>query len=83
MNHSLADLPASLVRLRELTEAAGRTDAIEITVGGTVETADDVAAYADAGVTRIIVQPWPNSRGAIEGMRRFAREVLDTAGSRV
>jgi probable F420-dependent oxidoreductase len=83
MNHSLADLPASLVRLRELTEAAGRTDAIEITVGGTVQTADDVAAYADAGVTRVIVQPWPNSRGAVQGMRRFAREILDTTGSRV
>jgi alkanesulfonate monooxygenase SsuD/methylene tetrahydromethanopterin reductase-like flavin-dependent oxidoreductase (luciferase family) len=82
MNHSLADLPASLARLRNLAGEAGRDGAIEVTVGGEVNDLEDVAAYEAAGVTRVIVQPWPNSREAIDGMRRFAREILEGAGAR-
>ncbi len=72
MNHSRADLPASVRRLGELAQAAGRTSTVEVTVTGDVTSPADVAAYAEAGVTRLIVRPWTSSREAIDGLRRFA-----------
>jgi probable F420-dependent oxidoreductase len=76
MNHGLADLPAPVSRLRELAQSAGRTEPIEITLGGDVATPDDLAGYARAGVTRLIVRPWTSSREAVDGMRRFAGTFL-------
>lgn len=79
MNHALADLPASVRRLAELAESAGRTEPIEVTIPGRIAAPQDVSAYADAGVTRVIVQPWPSSREAIDGMRRFADSLLSAS----
>lgn len=76
MNHGLADLPGSVRRLRELAESAGRADPIEITVPGDITAPDDLNEYAQAGVTRLIVRPWPSSREAVEGMREFADAFL-------
>jgi alkanesulfonate monooxygenase SsuD/methylene tetrahydromethanopterin reductase-like flavin-dependent oxidoreductase (luciferase family) len=76
MNHSLADLPRSVERLTELAESAGRDEPVEITIGGDVATADDVARYARVGATRLIVRPWTSSREAVDGMRRFADTFL-------
>jgi hypothetical protein len=41
-----------------------------------VTSTDDVARWEDLGVTRLVVSPWPRSKEAVEGMRRFA-EVVD------
>lgn len=76
MNHDLADLPDSLRRLGELVDRAGRTEPIEITFSGTPTSADDLERFTAAGVTRLLVKPWERSRDAIEGMRRFAAEML-------
>jgi probable F420-dependent oxidoreductase len=76
MNHGLADLPGPVSRLRELAQSAGRVEPIEITLGGDVATPDDLAGYARAGVTRLIVRPWTSSREAVDGMRRFAGTFL-------
>lgn len=76
MNHKFADLPGSLARLAELAERAGRTTPVEVTFNGEVSRPSDVEPYAEAGVTRLIVRPWTRSREAIDGMRRFADEVL-------
>lgn len=76
MNHSLADLPRSVERLTELAKSAGRDELVEITIGGDVATADDVARYARVGATRLIVRPWTSSREAVDGMRRFADAFL-------
>lgn len=78
MNHTVEQLPASLARIAELREAAGRPGRTEVTVVGDIGSADDVARYADAGVDRVIVHPWRSSREAIDGLRRFADEVLAT-----
>ena len=54
----------------------GRADArFEVTVGGPVETRDDVRRWEDAGVDRLIVSPWARSREAVEGLKRFAEVV--------
>ncbi|WP_029429579.1 LLM class F420-dependent oxidoreductase [Blastococcus sp. URHD0036] len=76
MNHTLDQLPASLARLGELCTAAGRESPVEVTLNGTPTTPAEVEPYAAAGVTRLIVSPWRRSREAVDGMRRFADEVL-------
>lgn len=81
MNHALEDLPASLGRIKELAARAGRTEPVQLTFSGQVRHPDDVASYAAAGVTRLLVRPWGRSSEAIEGMRRFARDVLRTGAA--
>jgi hypothetical protein len=39
----------------------------------------DLERYSEAGVDRVIVRPWRRSREAIDGMRRFADEILNRA----
>jgi hypothetical protein len=76
MNHRLEDLPDSLARLAGLAERAGRTVPVEVTLSGEITRPDDVERYAQAGVTRLIVRPWSRSREALDGIRRFADQVI-------
>lgn len=76
MNHSLDELPAAVARLNEQAERVGRTDTVEVTVGGTVESDADVERYAAAGVTRLIVTPWQRTSGALAGIAEFAEQFL-------
>jgi probable F420-dependent oxidoreductase len=76
MAHTFETAPRAISRLRELLEEHGRTlDGFQVCVGGPVESRDDVARWEELGVTRIVVSPWPRSREAIDGMRRFAELV--------
>lgn len=77
MNHKLEDLPAAIARLTKLAKAAGRTEPIEVSIPGEITGEDDLARYADLGVTQVIVRPWASSREALEGMRSFAASVLE------
>lgn len=72
MNHPLEELPAAVAKLAELRKRAGRETAVEVTCGGTPTSVADVDRFAEAGIDRLIVTPWPRSRDAIEGMREFA-----------
>ena len=62
--------------IKRLAELRGDGPPIEITVGGTVQSPDDVARFENAGVHRLIVSPWRRSKDAVEGLRRF----VDTVG---
>ena len=75
MNHSLEQVPASARRIAQLRQAAGRPGAVEITLGGG-DDADDLRRRADLGIGRALVKPWTSSKGALDGLRRFADEVL-------
>ncbi len=67
------EVAAERVRLlREMAEDRS----VEVTVGGRVSTPEDVAAYADAGVDRLIVSPWRRSDDALAGLQKFAAEVM-------
>lgn len=67
---------APIARLCRLLAEAGRADApFAFCCGGVVESADDVARFAEAGVTRLIVAPWARSKGALDDLRRFADRV--------
>ncbi|MCC7390487.1 MAG: LLM class flavin-dependent oxidoreductase, partial [Phycisphaerales bacterium] len=64
-------------RLAELRAEAGRGDApFEVTVGGQVATLDDVAAYAEAGVDRLLVRPWEHPREAAAQLDQFGAEII-------
>lgn len=67
---------APIARLHALRAEAGRDDEpFEICCGGQVEAADDIARFADAGVTRLLVAPWARSKGALDDVRRFAERI--------
>jgi len=76
MNHSLEQIPASLEKIRAMREEAGRDPHVELTLALPVESRSDLDRYAEIGVDRVIVRPWKSSRDAIEGMTRFADEIL-------
>ena len=76
MNHTLEQIPPAVARMAELRAAAGRPGKVEVTIGGSVSAASDIDRYAEAGVDRLIVRPWPRSKEAMDGIRRFADEVM-------
>jgi probable F420-dependent oxidoreductase len=77
MMHPAAEVGASVGRLRTYVADAGRDPAgITVTVGGNPTNAEELAAYADAGVDRLIVAPWRRSAEAVDSVRRFAETVL-------
>jgi probable F420-dependent oxidoreductase len=76
MNHSLDQIPAAVAHLARLRADAGRDGTVEITLGGRIETDDDVAAYEAAGVDRVFVRPWHRTSDAIDSMRTFAERFI-------
>jgi probable F420-dependent oxidoreductase len=77
ITHTLESVRRPVELLSKLRHDAGRADQpFEVTLGGPVETRDDVARWEDAGVDRLIVAPWARSRDAVEGMQRFADALL-------
>jgi len=73
MGHTFESAAVSIARLRELRAAAGRGDEpFQICLGGEVRGPADVDRWAELGVTRLIVSPWPRSREALDGMGAFA-----------
>jgi alkanesulfonate monooxygenase SsuD/methylene tetrahydromethanopterin reductase-like flavin-dependent oxidoreductase (luciferase family) len=75
MNHTVEQIPADAKRIAQLREAAGRPGTVEITLGGGLEL-DDLRRRADLGIGRALVKPWQSTKGALDGLRRFAEEVL-------
>ena len=73
MGHTLASAPAQIDRLRALRADSPRAgEPMQICLGATVSSRDDVARWEDAGVTRLIVSPWGRSPEAVESLHRFA-----------
>jgi hypothetical protein len=64
---------ADLARRRQ---AAGRSGAVEISLAAAIADPDHLHRLADAGVGRALVRPWKSSKDALDGMRRFADEIL-------
>jgi probable F420-dependent oxidoreductase len=73
MGHTFDTAPARIARLRELRADGPRAgESMQICVGGSVSSRDDVARWEDLGVTRMIVSPWRRSPEAVEALERFA-----------
>ena len=79
MNHTVEQVPAAAARMARLRDDSGRPGQVEITLGAAGTARDDLRRHADAGVGRALVKPWKTSKDAIEGIRRFADEVLPAA----
>jgi probable F420-dependent oxidoreductase len=80
MNHTVEQIPASAARIAALRHAAGRPPTFDITMGVDA----DLGALrhaAEAGVSRALVRPWTSGRLTIDGLRRFADEVLGDAAA--
>lgn len=77
IRQALETIGGPVARLRALREEAGRArERFEVTIGGPVESRDDVKRWEEAGVDRLIVSPWARSREAVDGLRRFAELVF-------
>jgi len=77
VEHTPDSVRKQVARLRELRVEHGRAEEpLEISVAGVVRSADDVRAWQDAGVDRVIVAPWKRSEDAVAGLRRFAERVF-------
>ena len=73
ITHTFESGEEQIGRLRALLAEHGReADHFQIVFGGSVTSRDDIARWEELGVTRLIVAPWERSRGAVDGMRRFA-----------
>lgn len=81
MDHTPASAAGAIARLDAACAEAGRSQRPEVTVLAHQPTTDDVRAFADAGVDRLIVVPWTSSRTALDDLRSFA-EAHDLAAAR-
>jgi probable F420-dependent oxidoreductase len=76
MNHTPEQIAVDAARIAQLREAAGRPGVVEITLAGGDHEADELRRWADLGIGRALVKPWASTKGALDGLRRFAEEVL-------
>jgi hypothetical protein len=78
MAHTLETLPDSLRRLHQLRDDAGRGDRpFAVTLFRFGEpTIDNLRRCEDLGVHRVLVSPFDRSADAVDGIKRFADEVL-------
>jgi probable F420-dependent oxidoreductase len=77
LDHTPASAAALVERLRALRQRAGRAELpFSCSVGGQPASREYLAAYAEAGVDRVIVSPWRRSREAVESLRSLARWAL-------
>ncbi len=79
MNHTVDQIPPKAARMAELREEAGRPGDVEITIGAGQSTLEGLRRCAEAGVGRALVRPWQSTKDALEGLQRFADEVLPSA----
>lgn len=77
LSHTPESVREPVQALRSLRRRAGTADRpFTVTVGGQVETDDDVRRFAEAGVDRVIVSPWARTRDVPESLARFAERFL-------
>jgi probable F420-dependent oxidoreductase len=65
---------AALAALRSELGAEG--GAFTVTVGGRVDSPQDIERFARAGVDRLIVSPWARTRDVPQALERFARRFV-------
>jgi probable F420-dependent oxidoreductase len=77
LEHTPESVRRPVELLRELRREAGTSEQpFVVTVGGRVETENDVGRFAEAGVDRLIVSPWARTREVPEALARFAGRFL-------
>ena len=83
MSHTPETAAAAVAVIRGHRAEAGRLDQpFEVTVGGECASEDDVAAWADAGVDRLIVSPWRRSAEVLDAMAAFSARFIGAPSGR-
>jgi len=77
LNHTPDTATAMVATLRRLRADAGHDGAFTVTVGGAVDDAAAVEAFAAAGVDRLIVSPWARTRDVPDALTGFAARFLE------
>jgi probable F420-dependent oxidoreductase len=78
MNHSVGEIPSAVATIAELRERAGRQGRTEVTLGAQIGSQSDIDRHAEAGVDRVFVKPWRRTSDAIESLRSFASEFIES-----
>jgi probable F420-dependent oxidoreductase len=77
LDHTPDSVRGPIARLHELRAAVETADGdLCITVGCADPGPHEVAAFAEAGVDRLIVCPWQRSREAVDALAEFAKTVF-------
>jgi probable F420-dependent oxidoreductase len=76
LNHAPQAIPGAAAELARRREASGRSGTVEISLASASADLDDLRRLADAGVGRALVRPWKSSKDALDGIRRFADQIL-------
>lgn len=77
LGHTPESAAAVVKTLQSLRAEADRAGPFTVTVGGALESPDDLPVWEQAGVDRLVVTPWKRSREAVAGLRRFAERFGD------
>ncbi len=73
IGHTLDTIGPVLSRLRAICRAEGRDpDGLEIITATHLEQREDLRRWEDAGVTRLVVNPWSRGRDAVRALEDFA-----------
>ena len=76
MNHTAEQIPAAAARMAQLL-AEPASPVVRRSPWGLGTPAPTVSDdFADLGISRAFVKPWERGRDALEGIRRFAEQVL-------
>jgi probable F420-dependent oxidoreductase len=77
MNTPLSGLAAARAEIEAMRKEAGRDGGeFTVTAMGSLQSPNDVNAYREAGVDRLVVFPWRKSAEAADGLREFAAAYL-------
>jgi probable F420-dependent oxidoreductase len=77
MVHTPGSVIAQVRRLRRFEEEAGRArPPATVTVFGAIDADQPLAAWEDAGVSRLIVAPWTRSRDAVRAIEVLAERIF-------
>lgn len=78
IGHTLNTIKPVLKKLRDVVREEGRElPPLEIITAADVSTRDELKRWEELGVTRLVVCPWHRGSEAVDGLRRFADEVLN------
>jgi alkanesulfonate monooxygenase SsuD/methylene tetrahydromethanopterin reductase-like flavin-dependent oxidoreductase (luciferase family) len=77
MHHSPETAQIQVKKIREMLQTGSREGAtFTITCSGLANHPDEIKAWENAGVDRLIVTPWRRSPEAIDAMKSFAERMM-------
>jgi probable F420-dependent oxidoreductase len=76
LNHTIDEIPAAAAAMARKRRDADMPGEVEISIAAPSAARDELRRLAESGVDRALVRPWTSAKDALDGIRRFADEVL-------